>query len=303
MEIKYNRRLSFKEATGKIDYTMTNDYMFRAILQTNEKVLCGLVGSLLHLKAEEIDAVTIENPIELGAAIDNKNYILDIKITLNNNTSLNLEMQVANRGDWTDRSLLYLCRRFDNLNKGRKYEEVRPAIHIGILDFTLFPDEPEFYATNKLMNIRSHKVFNDKFTLRVLSLKQIELATEEDKEWEIDAWAKLFSAKTWRELEMAAKNNDIFTSASETLYRLNADELIREQCQAREDYERHERTVKKRLAEQAEMLAEQAEMLEKQSKKLEEKDAQLENQNKQLKEKDSQLELYKKLLKENNIPY
>lgn len=296
MKIQHNKLLSFEEATGKIDYTMTNDYMFRAILQINEKVLRGLVGSLLHLKAEEIDTVTIENPIELGAAIDNKNYILDIKITLNNNTSLNLEIQVANRSDWTDRSLLYLCRRFDNLNKGRKYEEVRPAIHIGILDFTLFPDEPEFYATNKLMNIRSHKVFNDKFTLRVLSLKQIELATEEDKEWEIDAWAKLFSAKTWRELEMAAKNNDIFTSASETLYRLNADELIREQCQAREDYERHERTVKKRLAEQAEML-------EKQSAQLEEKDAQLEEQNKKLKEKDSQLELFKKLLKENNIPY
>lgn len=47
-------RASYLEATGRIDYGMTNDYMFRAILQRNEKVLKGLICSLLHLKPEEI---------------------------------------------------------------------------------------------------------------------------------------------------------------------------------------------------------------------------------------------------------
>lgn len=75
------------------------------------------------------------------------------------------------------------------------------------MDFILFSDDPEFYATNKLMNVRSHKVFNDKFILNVLSLKQIELATEEDKAWGIDKWAKLFSAKTWRDIKMLAEQN------------------------------------------------------------------------------------------------
>lgn len=44
---------SFRNATGKIDYTMTNDYMFRAVLQENEKVLTGLICSLLHLGTVE----------------------------------------------------------------------------------------------------------------------------------------------------------------------------------------------------------------------------------------------------------
>ena len=165
-------------------------------------------------------------------------------------------MQVSNHGDWPDRALSYLCRAFDNLQKGEEYEQVLPAIHIGILDFILFPDIPEFYATNKLMNIKSHKVFNDKFMLNVLSLKQIELATEEDKAWEIDKWAALFSAKTWRDIKMIAKNNEILTSASETLYQFNSDDMIREQCLARLDYERHERYVKNKLAEQEQALKE-----------------------------------------------
>ena len=265
-----NKALSFADATGTIDYTLTNDYMFRAILQSNEKVLRGLIGSLLHLKPEEIHTVNIENPIELGTAINNKNFILDIRVSLNNNTVINLEMQVGNQGNWPDRSLSYLCRSFNRLKKGEPYENTLPAIHIGILDFILFPDDPEFYATNKLLNIRSHKVFNDKFTLHVLSLKQIELATAEDMHWEIDTWAKLFAAKTWRELKMVAKKNEIFMSASESLYQFNSDDLIREQCQAREDYERHERTVQKRLKEQAEIIEAQNAQLEKYKKLLEE---------------------------------
>ena len=66
-----------EQATGKIDYTLTNDYMFRALLQTNQKVLIGLVGALLHLHPNEINVITIENPIMLGEPMNQKEYILD----------------------------------------------------------------------------------------------------------------------------------------------------------------------------------------------------------------------------------
>ena len=55
---------------------------------------------------------------------------------------------------------------------------------------------------------------------------------------------------------MLAKNNEVFTAASETLYQFNSDDMIREQCQARLDYERHERYVKNKLAEQEQALKE-----------------------------------------------
>ena len=250
-KIKYS---TFEEATGPIEFTFTNDYMFRAIMQENEKVLRGLISSLLHLNPDEILTVTIENPIKLGETIEQKDFILDIHITLNNNTRINLEMQVTPSTNWPDRSLSYLCRCFDHLEKGNEYELAYPAIHIGILDFTLFPDDIEFYSHNKLMNVKSHKIYNDKFMLNVLSLNQIELATEEDKFWKIDLWAKLFKTKTWEDIKMLAKNNDILTSAAESIFKMNADDLILEQCRAREEYERHERTVQKTIKDQAEII-------------------------------------------------
>jgi len=254
--------VGFLEADGKIDYTFTNDYMFRTILQSNELVLKGLISALLHIPLNDIQSVEIKNPIKLGETLSSKDFILDIQVSLNNDTFTNLEMQVQNHHNWPDRSLSYLCRNFDQLYRGQEYETVRPVIHIGILDFVLFPDAPEFYASYKMLNIKNHYVFNDKFTLNVLSLKVTKLATEEDKLWEIDTWAKLFTAKTWRDIKMIAQNNEILTSATKSLFEYNADELIRQQCRAREEAERHERTLLKTIAEQAETILEHEKLLE-----------------------------------------
>ena len=142
--------VSLEEATGAIAYNMTNNYMFRFVLQQNEKVLKGLICALLHLKPEQIKKIEILNPINLAGDVTGKEFILDINILLNDDTQVNLEMQNENEHNWTDRSLSYLCRTFDQLYHGQKYDEALPVIHIGFLDFTLFPKYPEFYATYKI---------------------------------------------------------------------------------------------------------------------------------------------------------
>lgn len=149
---------TYRTARGPIPYNMTNDYMFRVILQKNEFVLRGLIGSLLHLDQSEIETVVITNPIKFGEQIDSKTFILDIHLRLNDNTNVNLEMQVINRGDWTDRSLSYLCRTYDQLYRGEAYSDTNCAIHIGILDFSLFCETPEFYAGYKLMNEKNRLI-------------------------------------------------------------------------------------------------------------------------------------------------
>ena len=88
------------EAKGKIDYGLTNDYMFRAILQKSRKTLIGLASALLHLNPEDIMDIKITNPIILGESINAKTFILDVNILLNNSRMLNLEMQVNNLHNW-----------------------------------------------------------------------------------------------------------------------------------------------------------------------------------------------------------
>lgn len=83
--------------TGPVAVRITNDYLFHAPLQSNDKVLNSLIRSLLHLTPEEITAAEIANCIELGAAIDEKEFILGIKVHMNSNITINLEMQVINQ--------------------------------------------------------------------------------------------------------------------------------------------------------------------------------------------------------------
>ena len=239
--------LRYMQATGKLPHTLTNDYLFKALLQKNENVLKELVCSLLHLQPAEVESLEIKNPIVLGKALtedfDSKIFVLDINVLLNSRILINLELQVADYHNWPERTMTYLCRNFDQLRSGEDYLEIKPTIHIGFLDFTLFPEYPEFYATYKMMNVKNHHIYTDKFVLSVVDLKHMELATQEDREWKLDYWAALFKATTWEELKMLAQQSQILKEAVETVYDLTADEAIREQCKAREKYIKEMNTV------------------------------------------------------------
>ena len=169
---------------------------------------------------------------------DDKTCILDVKILLNNDKRLNIELQTTNYGNWTDRSLLYLYHAFDDLHAGQDYSELKTTIHIGILDFTLFPDAPEFYSEYLLMNTQSHKIYDSKFAIRVLELNQVDNVSEEEKQTDLYYWAKLFNARNWEEIAMLAEKSETIKEAAATVKKLNADEKIILQCEAREKYER-----------------------------------------------------------------
>lgn len=71
----------WQNATGALGIPMTNDYLFRALLQENNTVLKGLVCSLLHLAPSEVVSAVITNPIELGSAAGDKAFFLDVRIS------------------------------------------------------------------------------------------------------------------------------------------------------------------------------------------------------------------------------
>lgn len=251
-------------ASGPVTIRMSNDYLFRALLQTDENALRGLVCALLHLKWEQITSISISNPIELGTAIDGKDFILDIKVLLNQTILINLELQVINEHNWQDRSLSYLCRAFDNLNRGESYDLVKPAVHIGLLDFPLFPQLLEFYATYQMLNVKNHAIYSDKLRLSVVDLTHIDLATDEDRQWHIDKWAALFKATTWEEIKMIAEKNESILNAANTVWKLTQEEQIRQQCEAREDYRRRQLAIQHRFDKLNQQLKQQTQQLEQQ---------------------------------------
>lgn len=126
-------------------------------LFSNEKILFPVYlcynNLIFPFRRHVLISVEITNPIILGEAIDNKKFRLNINVRLNNHTLINLEMQVAKKMNWQSRSLTYLCRSYGQLEQ--EYDVVSPVIHIVFLNYTLFPESPEFYITHKLINIKN----------------------------------------------------------------------------------------------------------------------------------------------------
>ena len=238
----------YQNATGPVSIRLTNDYLFKALLQKNEHVLKSLICSLLHFSPDQLRNAQVTNPIILGDHITNKTVVLDVNVSFQNGSRLNLEMQVANEYNWTERSICYICRNFTDLNQGDDYDSIKPVFQIGFLDFTLFPKHPSFYATYKLTDIKTHHIFTDRLSIGVIDLTNIALATPEDKRYNIDKWAKLFKAQTWEDIKMLAAQDNYISEAASTIYQLSEDERIRQECEAREDFLKRQKGMQKRIA-------------------------------------------------------
>ncbi len=185
----------------------------------------------------DICSARVTNPILLGEHIDSRTYILDVSIVLNDRTNIDLEMQVVKETWWACRSLLYVCRSYDRLNRGSAYINVKPVRQIAFCDFTLFEDSPEFYADYKLINSKKLDViYTDNFIISNIDLTRIDLATEEDRKYGVDNWALFFKAKTWEEMRMLAEKDANLERAISGMWQLTEEEMIREQCRAREEW-------------------------------------------------------------------
>ena len=228
---------TFFPTEGELPVCMTNDLLFHLLLQEPDAsdILKGLISSFQDIEFDEINSVIVQNPISFGETINSKTMVLDVKAILNNNSIVNLEMQVINCGDWPERSLSYLCRCFDNIESGQGYDSVKGAFHIGFLNYTLFPDAPVFFASYEIKNAVTNRLYTSKFGISVVDLTLIDMATDEDKKLHRHLWASFFRAATWEEINMIATQDKNIQLAATKLYQLSEDQRIRDELWARQD--------------------------------------------------------------------
>lgn len=141
-------------------------------------------------------------------------------------------------------------------------------------------------------NVKNSLIFSDKLKLFVVDLTRIDMATEEDKAQGIDHWARLFKATTWEEIKMLSSKDSCLAEAAETAYQLSAEETIRMQCEAREDYYRQQRYIQKKMKrlEELEHLEEKSEELERNYLELQKNNEELQQSNEELQQSNVKLQ-------------
>ena len=106
---------------------------------------------------------------------------------------------------------------------------------IGILDFTPFEERPCFFDTYMMMDEKGY-VYTEKLTIKTLDLTRTDLATETDKRYNLDKWAKLFKVSTWDELKELSRDNKYFEEAAKSMRLISEEDELRERMIEREEY-------------------------------------------------------------------
>lgn len=131
----------------------------------------------------------------------------------------------------------------DDLGKGEDYSAFNECIHISILGFDLEQTE-HFYSIVKFMDADSHRVYCSKLSLRVLYLRQLKNAAEEEKKTDVCRWASLISARDWEVLKEMAGTDECMNAAVEEMEKINLDKNLRYQYLMMEKAARDEAAIR-----------------------------------------------------------
>jgi predicted transposase/invertase (TIGR01784 family) len=183
---------------AKLEYTFKNDILFKMLFVTHPNLLKRLVAELLAIGFESIGQFEIKNPEMPPEAMGDKFCRLDINMTVDGQR-VDLEIQVANEGDYPERSLFYWAREYSTaLEEGGGYAELPRTIVISIVDFTLF-DCAAFHSEFRPLEVSRHTLLTDRMVLHYFELPKLPESVEADDA--LGLWLALFNASTEEELK------------------------------------------------------------------------------------------------------
>ena len=210
----------------------TVDFCFKELMQ-NSKVRQGFIAALLGKDPEEIRETTILPTSTRQEYEDDKLGILDVAVSLQDGTKLDLEMQVLNFAYWTNRILFYLSKMYTaQLKKGDPYDNLKKCIHVSVLDFIHFPEDKRCYHKISFCDVKTGIPYTDLMELHILELRKLP-----EKAWNEEGvirWMRFFNGKKKEDFEEMAKTDQYMAEAFSELEKLSADERKRLEYEARE---------------------------------------------------------------------
>jgi predicted transposase/invertase (TIGR01784 family) len=140
---------------------------------------------------------TVVNPDIPPDTVGDKFCSLDINMTVNGQR-VDLEIQVADEGDYPERSLYYWAREYSSaLREGEGYSALPRTIVISIVAFRLFPCA-EFHSEFQPLEVTRHVPLTDKQVLHYFELPKLpEVVSADDG---LNLWLTLFNAETEEDL-------------------------------------------------------------------------------------------------------
>ena len=209
------------------------DFAFKEIMM-DEKARKGFLSAVLKIAPENIRETRILNTNLRKTHKEDKLGILDVRVLMNDDTEIDIEIQLSKLQVWADRSLFYLSRMYiDQIGEGKDYTAFKKCVGISILDFTLFEDSDDFYSCFHIREDTRNIIYTDKMEFHVIELSKLPEELKDDS-GDLLLWAKFIAAEREEEFDMIAGKNPYIKSAYSTLQVISQDKQKRLEYEARQ---------------------------------------------------------------------
>lgn len=200
--------------------SLKTDYVFKEVF-SHENVRKQFLSDVLGIPPERIRTVRITNSFLRRQYRWQKEGIIDMALELNDDTCIDLELQVRTQNYWYKRQLFYLSRMYaGGLRTGQNYDRLRKCISIGILDFKLRPDDR--YHTKYILRSEDGLEYPDLFEIHTIELGKPLGGSEA-----VDDWIRLFNAESEEDLAMIGRKSLGIGEAIEALRELSLGRKLR----------------------------------------------------------------------------
>jgi len=170
----------------------TVDFVFKKIFGNpeNPQTLIGVLNAILNLAVPIIE-VEILNPFSYQEFAEAKQIVLDIRARDSSGRWLNIEMQVSVVTGLVQRLVFYACSMYvDQLESGKSYAALQPAISICLLPNVLFRDSSQAHHRFQLVDRESGRELDRGIEVHTVELTKYNLDSATiSKARKIEQWA------------------------------------------------------------------------------------------------------------------
>ena len=231
---KRNRIQERVEGSEVMRFTARNDYAFKKLFGRAENIIIlqDFLAAVLELDKEELKDTVIENPTVGNYHADEKQGILDIKLTLRDGQKINIEMQNLWEPHYEKRTYFYWASRYlEKFEPGRGYKYLTRCVNIHILG-ERFPLTKELHSIYRVMNVRTFQPFSDDLEFHFLDLTKLK-----EENTDLERWLKFIQTEDSAVREELGRRNIVMQYANEVMNQFYADKQERLNYEAAVRYE------------------------------------------------------------------
>lgn len=205
------------------------DFVFKKIFgsEENKSVLISFLNATLKPK-KEIVSVDLKNTDIEKEYLKDKFSRLDVKATTSNKETINIEIQLSDQYNMTQRTLYYWSKMYEEqMEQSDNYRKLSRTVCINILNYN-YLDNDRFHNVYRLKEIETNEELTDICEIHFIEipkLRQLKLKDEKDM---LEVWVEFLRDPESEVIRSIETTNQDLKKAKDKLYKLSQSKEDRE---------------------------------------------------------------------------